>query len=144
MTIGVIRLLGGDFGRTALVGFDDFPLADLLRPGLSVVAQGEERDRQGHHRPAPRQARGAGTRDPDRRGADDVDRARLGRDSRLIPAGDPGAVYQVCRRRTSAATAATSTGKHAGGALLAVIPKRGQLTSQKGSASGMGVASIRL
>jgi LacI family transcriptional regulator len=43
VTIGVIRLLRGDFGRTALVGFDDFPLADLLRPGLTVVAQGEQR-----------------------------------------------------------------------------------------------------
>jgi LacI family transcriptional regulator len=41
-TIAVIRLLRGDFGSTALVGFDDFPLADLLRPGLTVVAQGEE------------------------------------------------------------------------------------------------------
>jgi LacI family transcriptional regulator len=40
-TIAVIRLLGRDFGNTALVGFDDFPLADLLRPGLTVVAQGE-------------------------------------------------------------------------------------------------------
>ena len=43
VTIGVIRLLRGDFGSTALVGFDDFPLADLLRPGLTVIAQGEER-----------------------------------------------------------------------------------------------------
>ncbi len=43
VTIGVIRLLRGDFGLTALVGFDDFPLADLLRPGLTVIAQGEER-----------------------------------------------------------------------------------------------------
>jgi LacI family transcriptional regulator len=40
-TIAVIRLLGPQFGNTALVGFDDFPLADLLRPGLTVVAQGE-------------------------------------------------------------------------------------------------------
>jgi LacI family transcriptional regulator len=40
-TIAVIRLLGPDFGATALIGFDDFPLADLLRPGLTVVAQGE-------------------------------------------------------------------------------------------------------
>ncbi len=40
-TIAVIRLLGPDFGTTAIVGFDDFPLADLLRPGLTVVAQGE-------------------------------------------------------------------------------------------------------
>ena len=40
-TIAAIRLLGPDFGATALVGFDDFPLADLLRPGLTVVAQGE-------------------------------------------------------------------------------------------------------
>jgi LacI family transcriptional regulator len=27
---------------SALIGFDDFPLADLLRPGLTVVAQGDE------------------------------------------------------------------------------------------------------
>jgi LacI family transcriptional regulator len=40
-TIAVIRLLSADFGTTSLVGFDDFPLADLLRPGLTVVAQGE-------------------------------------------------------------------------------------------------------
>ena len=40
-TITVIRLLGREFGRTPLVGFDDFPLADLLQPGLTVVAQGE-------------------------------------------------------------------------------------------------------
>ena len=26
----------------ALVGFDDFPLADVLGPGLTVVAQGTE------------------------------------------------------------------------------------------------------
>ena len=41
-TIAAIRALGDDFGTTALVGFDDFPLADLLRPGLTVVAQGDE------------------------------------------------------------------------------------------------------
>jgi len=40
-TIAVIRRLGPDFGSIALVGFDDFPLADLLRPGLSVIAQGD-------------------------------------------------------------------------------------------------------
>jgi LacI family transcriptional regulator len=40
-TIAVIRHLGADFGATALVGFDDFPLADILRPGLTVIAQGE-------------------------------------------------------------------------------------------------------
>jgi LacI family transcriptional regulator len=40
-TVAVIRALGDDFGTTALVGFDDFPLADLLRPGLTVVAQGD-------------------------------------------------------------------------------------------------------
>jgi LacI family transcriptional regulator len=40
-TIAVIRQLGADFGTTALVGFDDFPLADILRPSLTVVAQGE-------------------------------------------------------------------------------------------------------
>ncbi|HEY0808307.1 MAG TPA: substrate-binding domain-containing protein, partial [Pseudonocardiaceae bacterium] len=40
-TIAVIRQLGADFGTTALVGFDDFPLADILRPSLTVVAQGD-------------------------------------------------------------------------------------------------------
>lgn len=40
-TVAVIRALGPDFGATALVGFDDFGLADLLRPGLTVVAQGD-------------------------------------------------------------------------------------------------------
>jgi LacI family transcriptional regulator len=40
-TIAVIRHLGADFGRTALIGFDDFPLADILRPSLTVIAQGE-------------------------------------------------------------------------------------------------------
>ncbi|HTJ38844.1 MAG TPA: LacI family DNA-binding transcriptional regulator [Dactylosporangium sp.] len=41
-TVAAIRALGDDFGAVALVGFDDFPLADLLRPGLTVVAQGDE------------------------------------------------------------------------------------------------------
>jgi LacI family transcriptional regulator len=41
-TIALIRVLGDDVGTLALVGFDDFPLADLLRPGLTVVAQGVE------------------------------------------------------------------------------------------------------
>ncbi|QMU73820.1 LacI family transcriptional regulator [Streptacidiphilus sp. P02-A3a] len=40
-TVEVVRQFGPDFGGTALVGFDDFPLSDLLRPGLTVVAQGD-------------------------------------------------------------------------------------------------------
>jgi LacI family transcriptional regulator len=40
-TIAVIRGLGAGFGATALVGFDDFALAELLRPGLTVIAQGD-------------------------------------------------------------------------------------------------------
>jgi DNA-binding LacI/PurR family transcriptional regulator len=41
VTIGVVRALR-ELGRhrdTALVGFDDVPLADLLEPGVTVVAQ---------------------------------------------------------------------------------------------------------
>jgi LacI family transcriptional regulator len=41
-TIEVVRLLGPSFGSMAFVGFDDFPLADVLGPGLTVVAQGTE------------------------------------------------------------------------------------------------------
>ncbi|MET9479549.1 LacI family DNA-binding transcriptional regulator [Streptomyces sp. NPDC006638] len=41
-TLGVIRALGADLGTVALVGFDNFSLADLLRPGLTVIAQGDE------------------------------------------------------------------------------------------------------
>jgi LacI family transcriptional regulator len=41
LTIGARRALQ-DLGvqdRVALIGFDDFPLADMLRPGISVVSQ---------------------------------------------------------------------------------------------------------
>jgi DNA-binding LacI/PurR family transcriptional regulator len=41
VTIGVIRALR-ELGRhhdTALIGFDDVPLGDLLEPGVTVVAQ---------------------------------------------------------------------------------------------------------
>ncbi|NUR85366.1 MAG: LacI family DNA-binding transcriptional regulator [Nonomuraea sp.] len=37
LTVTALRALGGR--RLALVGFDDFELADLLEPGVSVVAQ---------------------------------------------------------------------------------------------------------
>jgi LacI family transcriptional regulator len=36
-TVTTLRALEGR--RVALVGFDDFELADLLRPGVTVVAQ---------------------------------------------------------------------------------------------------------
>ncbi len=41
ITIAVVRSLQrhGLERRTALVGFDDFPLADLVRPGVTVMAQ---------------------------------------------------------------------------------------------------------
>jgi LacI family transcriptional regulator len=41
ITIGVLRALRhkGQHRRVALVGFDDFPLADLVEPGVTVVAQ---------------------------------------------------------------------------------------------------------
>ncbi|MBE1491834.1 LacI family DNA-binding transcriptional regulator [Plantactinospora soyae] len=38
-TIEVLRRLGAEAGRLAIVGFDDFPLADILRPGVTVIAQ---------------------------------------------------------------------------------------------------------
>lgn len=41
VTIGTVRALrpAGAQYRTALVGFDDFPLADLLEPSIAVIAQ---------------------------------------------------------------------------------------------------------
>lgn len=41
LTIGTVRALQrvGLQDRIALIGFDDFPLADMLRPAVSVVAQ---------------------------------------------------------------------------------------------------------
>lgn len=41
VTIGASRALRalGVQGEVAMVGFDDFPLADMLRPGITVVAQ---------------------------------------------------------------------------------------------------------
>jgi LacI family transcriptional regulator len=41
ITIGATRALRalGLENTVALVGFDDFPLADMLRPGITVVAQ---------------------------------------------------------------------------------------------------------
>ncbi len=41
VTIGTVRALRAAAAQhgTALVGFDDFPLADLLEPGVTVVAQ---------------------------------------------------------------------------------------------------------
>ena len=41
MTIGTVRALpaAGLQHRTALIGFDDFPLADLLQPDITVIAQ---------------------------------------------------------------------------------------------------------
>jgi LacI family transcriptional regulator len=38
-TVEVLRYLGADAGRIAIVAFDDFLLADLLRPALTVIAQ---------------------------------------------------------------------------------------------------------
>ncbi len=38
-SIEVLRRLGADASRIALVGFDDFVLADIVRPPLTVVAQ---------------------------------------------------------------------------------------------------------
>ena len=112
-TIAVIRLLGADFGSTALVGFDDFPLADLLRPGLTVVAQGEAEIGADHHRPAPRPAGRPGPADPDRHRADHAHRraaqARFptaaltrslrGRRWRRLPCGLPRLAWRGCWRR---------------------------------------------
>jgi LacI family transcriptional regulator len=41
ITIGVVQQLRrlGLHHTVALIGFDDFPLADLLEPGVTVVAQ---------------------------------------------------------------------------------------------------------
>lgn len=44
LTIGAVRALRGlgAHRRVALIGFDDFPLADLLEPAVSVIAQDPE------------------------------------------------------------------------------------------------------
>jgi LacI family transcriptional regulator len=44
VTIGVSRALRqlNRQDSVPLVGFDDFPLADLLRPGISVISQNTE------------------------------------------------------------------------------------------------------
>jgi LacI family transcriptional regulator len=39
LTVGAVQALRATGARLALVGFDDFPLADLLDPGVTVVAQ---------------------------------------------------------------------------------------------------------
>jgi LacI family transcriptional regulator len=41
VTIGTVRALraAGAQHRTALIGFDDFPMADLLEPAITVIAQ---------------------------------------------------------------------------------------------------------
>lgn len=41
ITVGALRYLqaADSQPRVAIVGFDDFPLADLLRPGVTVMAQ---------------------------------------------------------------------------------------------------------
>lgn len=45
VTFGVMRALRerGDNHRVALVGFDDFMLADMMEPGITVIAQHPER-----------------------------------------------------------------------------------------------------
>jgi LacI family transcriptional regulator, galactose operon repressor len=39
ITIGAIQGLGGDAGKVAIVGFDDFTLAERVNPPVTVVAQ---------------------------------------------------------------------------------------------------------
>ncbi|MDJ0342917.1 LacI family DNA-binding transcriptional regulator [Streptomyces sp. H10-C2] len=39
VTVTAVRVLNGELRPVALVGFDDFELADLLRPAVTVIAQ---------------------------------------------------------------------------------------------------------
>ena len=81
VTVGAVRALRrlGLQDQVAVVGFDDFPLADLLVPGVTVIAQDPVAHRHGRRPGAVRPDRGLRRAPPDHVGADDDGAAGLGR-----------------------------------------------------------------
>ena len=82
LTIGASRALRalGKENTVAMVGFDDFPLADMLRPGITVVAQDVDGRGQAGGGDLVPQARRRPLAVPHPRPADLAHHPRLGRD----------------------------------------------------------------
>ncbi len=111
VTVTAVRVLSGREQPVALVGFDDFELADLLNPPVTVVAQdapGMGRSAAQHAVPPARRHR-ARRAEPDR-APGPADRPRLGRDPAVLTAvlGPAAVPRQPAAARYRPASASSS------------------------------------